>query len=55
MKIGDVIYFITDETQQPYIITGYTQRKNQRIWLVSNGGVEYAAYDFEIITEKKYF
>lgn len=55
MNIGDIVYFVTDEMQTPYIITGYQVRKNGIIWLISHNGNEVIAYEFELVTEKIIF
>ena len=55
MKIGDIVFFKTDEQQQPYIITSILHRLNSKTILVSNSGDEHYAYEFELVTEKIIF
>lgn len=51
-RIGEPVFFKTDNDQQEHIVTGYIIRPGAVIYLVSNNGYETRCYDFEITSEK---
>ncbi|MDY8137572.1 hypothetical protein [Aquimarina sp. 2201CG5-10] len=51
--IGSIVYHITDEVQEPRVVTGIVHRPNNILtYLVSNKDGESECYEVEISKEK---
>jgi hypothetical protein len=48
LDYGDEVYFLTDLDALPYMVTGFLNRQDSRMVLLSHCGVEVMAYDIEI-------
>lgn len=56
MKIGDTVYHVADEHQEPRVITGIVQRPNSVTnYLVSTFSSERECYEIELTTDKQIF
>ena len=55
MQIGQTVYFITDEEQKAYIVTGIIQRFSYKEYIVSHNGEERVSFWFGLSEEKKVF
>lgn len=51
-NFGDVVYLRTDLEQREYLITGVHFRPNSVSYSISNCGVEFTVYPFEITNER---
>lgn len=52
IQIEDIVYMKTDMEQRAHIITGAVIRPDGIQYLVSNNGLEYNQYAFEITKER---
>lgn len=53
-KIGDIVYSVTDPEQNARMVTGYTVRKNNLMYLVTFVDRESPFEAFELSTEKTF-
>ena len=54
-KLGDIVYYVTDEMQAPAVITGVIERVGHYKYFVANKHGEYECYEMELSTEKTIF
>lgn len=52
IKIGETVYFVTDEMNEPFIVVGHVDRGDCKRYLVSNKDGEKEVAPFEITSDK---